>query len=88
MEVLIHPSNRSVFGIHCLIFDRDARSVFSFLLNSHHKLFADAKMSVPEPSPESRATLVTQATRIGVIALAQQIEAATDHGPEPERTQP
>ena len=76
MEVVFFPRRPSVFGIHCYVFDRQGENVFSFLLNSHHKLFVDANLSAQDLSGTSRAEMVEKATEVGIIALMQQIEAA------------
>jgi hypothetical protein len=74
MEILFPPGDRAVFGIHCYIFDRQGNNAFSFLMNSHHKLFVDADMVASDTSDASRLMLIDKATKVGVAALIQQIK--------------
>jgi len=80
MEFLLPPGNQAVFGIHCYIIDRQGENAFSFLLNSHHKLFSDADLSAGDSSEASRAILIEKATQVGVIALIEQVKA-----PDPQQ---
>ena len=73
MEFLLPPGNQSIFGIHCYVLDQQGENAFSFLLNSHHKLFVDAGLNARDSSPASRATLISKATQVGVNALVQQV---------------
>ena len=75
MEILFPPGNQSVWGIHCYVFDEQGNNAFSFLLNSHHKLFIDAKLTAMDGSAASREKLVEKATQVGVTALVQQVNA-------------
>ncbi len=46
LEILLPPQRGSgieVFGIHCFLLRSDGANAFSFLLNSHHQAFVDAK---------------------------------------------
>jgi hypothetical protein len=79
VEVLFPPSKRKVFGIHCYVWDRQGRNAFSFLLNSHHRLFVDANLIAEDASEASRAALVEMATPVAVTALIQQIEEGDDY---------
>ncbi len=84
MEVLFPPTrdNRlSVFGVHCIILDKTGKNAFSFLLNSHHQMFADAGMVANDRSEKSRAELIRKATTLGMEALVLQIRNAA-----PEQT--
>ena len=74
MEVLFPPLRPAVFGIHCYVYDRQGENAFSFLLNSHHKLFVDADMTAEDSSEASRAEMMEKATKVGVTALMQQID--------------
>ncbi len=74
MEVLFPPGGRAVFGIHCYIFDQQGNNTFSFLLNSHHKLFVDAGLVASDATEASQAMLIDKATKVGVAALIQQIK--------------
>ncbi len=73
MEVLL-PVDHAVFGIEVYILDRQGRSAFSFLLNSHHQMFADAKLFAKDSSENARMRMIADATRVGLTALAQQID--------------
>ncbi len=72
MEFLV-PDDQAVFGIDVYIMDRQGRSAFSFLLNSHHELFADAKLVAKNSSEASRDKMIENATRVGLAALKAQI---------------
>ena len=39
---LLTPDDQSIFGIEIYIVDSEGRNAFSFLLNEHHQLFAEA----------------------------------------------
>ena len=73
MEFLLPPGNESIFGIHCYIFDQEGKNAFSFLLNSHHQLFVDAKMIAVDSSAASRTILIDKATQVGITAFIQQV---------------
>jgi hypothetical protein len=75
MEFLLPPGNESIFGIHCYIINQAGENAFSFLLNSHHQLFIDAKMIASDSSAASRALLIEKATQAGVSAFLQQVRA-------------
>ena len=64
MELLV-PGDQSVFGIEVYIIDRQGRSAFSFLLNSHHQIFAQADLAAKNSSEEAREQLVRDATQVG-----------------------
>jgi len=74
MEFLV-PDNLSVFGIQCYILDDQGQNAFSFLLNSHHQMFADANLVADRSSEAARAKLIESATQLGVTALLQQIKS-------------
>ena len=65
-------------GIHCYIFDRRGENAFSFLLNAHHKLLADANLGAGDSSEASRLKMIEKATRVGVTALIRQINKPED----------
>ena len=75
MEVVFPPGNQSVWGIHCYIFDLHGNNAFSFLLNSHHKLFSDAQLRARDASESAGARLVEKATSVGMSAFFQQLNA-------------
>lgn len=79
MELLV-PGDREIFGIEVYIVGRQGQSVFSFLLNSHHQMFAEAKLFAKNSSEASREKMMENATRIGVMALKAQVERAVKVG--------
>jgi len=76
MELLV-PDDQSVFGVEVYIVDRQGQSAFSFLLNSHHQMFSDAKLFASKSSEDARNKMIEHATRVGLEALVAQIELAT-----------
>ena len=92
MELVWPVSGGPIFGIHCYVFDRQGQNAFSFLVNSHHELFADARLisegtsqaardrSVKKlargTSQAARDRLVKKATDVGVNAFEAQVEQA------------
>lgn len=76
MEFLLPENNQTIFGIQCYVLDKNGGNAFSFLLNSHHQLFVDAKLHARDTSEAARAKLMAKATQAGVTALKQQIEHA------------
>ncbi|MCX2718874.1 carbohydrate binding domain-containing protein [Lentiprolixibacter aurantiacus] len=51
-EILFEPQRNGtlfVFGIHVFILNSEGENVFSYLLNSHHELFLDAKLFAYNP---------------------------------------
>jgi hypothetical protein len=74
MEFLFPVNNQTIFGIQCYVLNSDGENAFSFLLNSHHQLFVDAKLIADGTSEAARAKLMAKATQAGVTALKQQIE--------------
>lgn len=77
MELLV-PGDREIFGIEVYIVGRQGQSAFSFLLNSHHQIFADANLFAKNSSEASREKMIENATRVGVMALKAQIEQARE----------
>ncbi|MBU2677390.1 MAG: hypothetical protein KJP16_09910, partial [Gammaproteobacteria bacterium] len=77
MEFLV-PDQKSVFGIEIYVLDRNGQNAFSFLLNAHHEMFADAKLLARNSSEDARQAMITDATRVGLMALKAQIEKASD----------
>ena len=76
LEFVLPVSDQEIFGVHCFILDQQGQNAFSFLLNSHHQLFADADLVAQGRSEEARARLMDRATNAAVIALYAQIENA------------
>lgn len=77
MEILV-PGDQVVFGIEVYILNRQGQSAFSFLLNSHHQMFSDAKLVAKDSSEGARSKMIENATRIGLMALKAQIERARE----------
>lgn len=75
MELLV-PGNQAVFGIEVYILDREGNGAFSFLLNSHHQMFAAAGLEARNASEEARDEMTRKATEVGLEALNLQIDAA------------
>jgi len=75
LELMAPVSNR-IFGIHCYVFDRRGRNAFSFLLNSHHRLFADAKLTTRQTSENGLTKLVEKAADVAMVAFKAQVDRA------------
>jgi hypothetical protein len=75
LELMAPVSNR-IFGIHCYVFDRRGRNAFSFLLNSHHRLFADAKLTTRQTSENGLTKLVEKAADVAMVAFKAQVDGA------------
>jgi len=73
LEVLV-PGDREVFGIEVYILDSQGENAFSFLLNSHHRMFVDAKLAVRDSTEAARGKMIDEATQLAVLALKAQIE--------------
>jgi hypothetical protein len=80
MEVLIPPppQDKAVFGVHLFIVDREGRNAFSFLLNSHHKMFVEADMVAKRSSSAALEQMIGKATTLAVNALQAQIQDARE----------
>lgn len=73
MELLV-PGDQAIFGIEVYIMNQQGQSAFSFLLNSHHQMFSEAKLVAKDASESARSKMLENATRIGLMALKAQIE--------------
>jgi hypothetical protein len=73
LELLLPVSDGEIFGIECYIVDQEGNNAFSFLLNSHHRLFVDAHLFARNSSEEARSEMIARATRAAVAALQSQI---------------
>lgn len=73
VEFLI-PDGQEVFGIECYILDQSGNNAFSFVLNSHHEIFASARLRAQDSSEAARADMISNATRIVIAALQRQID--------------
>ena len=79
MEILV-PDAQAVFGIEIYIVDQAGEHALSFLLNSHHKLFAEAKLVARGSSEEARAAMIEKATAVGLAALEKQLRQLREGG--------
>ena len=79
MAFLLPVNDQNIFGVHVFILDAEGRNAFSFLLNSHHQAFVDAKLVAKDSSEAARTRLMEQATQLGVTALEAQIEQVQEH---------
>jgi len=75
MEFIL-PEPHRVFGIEVYVLDRQGRNAFSFLLNSHHQMFVDAKLIAGSSSEEARARMIEDAALVGMTAFELQIDRA------------
>ncbi len=65
--------NKTIHVIQCYILDSHGEDAFSFLLNSHHKLFVDARLETE--AVESRDELIGKGTDVVIKALQYQLDA-------------
>ena len=75
MEILV-PGDSAVFGIELYVVDKDGQHVFSFLLNEHHEMFANAHLYASSSSEKARDAMLRRATSVGLEALHAQIQLA------------
>ncbi len=76
LEVLFGPRTKGVtevFGIHVYVLDSAGANAFSFLLNSHHESFSDARLRTSRDSAKSKEQLAIKSTTIAMNALKAQI---------------
>lgn len=76
LSFILPVDEQTIFGIHCYVLDKQGQNAFSFLLNSHHRLFIDADLVAANSSEEARTALMDKATRIGLVAFKAQIDQA------------
>jgi hypothetical protein len=76
MEFLLPVSDQTIFGIECYVLDSDGENAFSFLLNSHHRVFVEARLTAEDDTEAARARLFEKATLLGMSSLTAQINAA------------
>lgn len=79
LECLIPKSpagDISIFGLHIYVLDAKGENAFSFLLNSHHQIFADAGLKSADSSERGFEALVLKGTQVALDALAEQIKQA------------
>jgi len=65
--------NKTIHVIQCYILDSHGEDAFSFLLNSHHKLFVDARLETE--AAKSRDELIGKGTDVIIKALQYQLDA-------------
>ena len=75
LEFLLPVSDAEIFGIECYVINQEGENAFSFLLNSHHQLFVDARLFARNSSEEARSEMFARATQAAVAALQAQIAA-------------
>jgi len=71
-EILFEPKREGtlfVFGIHIFILNNEGENVFSFLLNSHHELFVEAKLYAYNPNENNLEELKKRCLDVGVKAF-------------------
>ncbi len=78
VEILIPPVpgksvSMEVFGVHCFVLEPDGKNAFSFLLNSHHQAFNDARLRTTETGAKGRERLAIESTRLALMALQAQV---------------
>ena len=77
VEFLITPNRtggETIGGIQCYVLDTNGRNVFSFLLNSHHKLFTDGQLVTNDMTTEGRAELIKKGTEVVIEVLRLQLD--------------
>jgi len=76
VECLVTPrrsGGEAVGGIQCYVLNSSGSNVFSFLLNSHHKLFIDSQLKIGNVTTESRNELIKKSTETIIKALQSQL---------------
>jgi len=76
VECLVTPrrsGGEAVGGIQCYLLDSKGNNVYSFLLNSHHKLFIDAQLKTGKGTEKSRDELVEKVSEVVIKALKCQL---------------
>jgi len=79
LEVLFPPARSGVtevFGIHCFVLTPDGDNAFSFLLNSHHKAFVDARLRTSDMTADGKEKLAVKSTAVAMAALEEQVGLA------------
>jgi len=75
-EYVVEETINVIHVIQCYILDSDGEDAFSFLLNSHHKLFTDARLETE--AAKSRDELLGKGTDVIIKALQYQFEALSE----------
>ena len=76
-EILFAPKSNEtlfVFGIHIFILNKEGENAFSFLLNSHHELFIDAKLYAYNPNESELEALKQRCLDIGIKAFRLMVD--------------
>jgi hypothetical protein len=71
-EIIFEPERNGtlfVFGVHVFILNHEGENVFSFLLNSHHELFVEAKLYAYNPNENDLEELKRRSLDVGVKAF-------------------
>jgi hypothetical protein len=77
-----YVADEAIHVIQCYILDSDGEDAFSFLLNSHHKLFADAQREMAAETIESRDELIRKGTGVIIKGLQYQLDALSTTLPD------
>lgn len=94
IEVIFPPvmsGLTQVFGIHVYVLDADGDNAFSFLMNSHHQAFADARLTSRKDTADSKEQLAIKSTKIALSALKQlvaEVGARLSNAPADEAAKP
>jgi len=76
-EILFEPQREGtlfVFGIHLFILNKKGENVFSFLLNSHHQLFVEAKLYAYNPDENDIEALKQRSLEVAAQAFLLMVE--------------
>ena len=76
-EILFEPQRKGtlfVFGIHLFILNKEGENVFSFLLNSHHPLFVEAKLFAYHPEENDIEALKQRSLEVAAQAFLLMVE--------------
>lgn len=73
MEILV-PNSQAVFGIEIYLVDTDGKHLLSFLLNEHHRMFAEARLKARNSSEAARSEMIASATAVGMTAFERQLQ--------------
>ena len=78
-EIIFEPKRNGtlfVFGIHIFILNNKGENVFSFLLNSHHELFVEAKLYAYNPNENDLEELKQRCLSAGIKAFKLMVNKA------------
>ena len=79
IEHLVTPTPKgeiAIGGIHVFVLNAKGENAFSFLLNSHHKIFVDANLRTSKTGDEGHDFLTAKGTAVALSALTAQIRSA------------